>query len=489
LKIPEIQNTVGLGVVNVPSPQMPRAVPGAFGGGIAQATENIGKVEEGIANQMAERQKERYQLDQDQLETQLYLQSDAYKQNLLLNNENEDVIVNGQKVTRPKGILNRQLSQADGSTNDFRSNYEKYNSELLNSVQDPVTKTKLSKRFAVDTLNTQEQVIKHETTQWNKNKENIFNTGIEVAKNNAANSRTPQDLMVQMINAGFNQESLNKLNSVDPDTAALNIKKSNDAVVSASVFGQIAVDKTGDTSRALLEFSKDKITKETYNDLSKKIDSQMKVISKETEDGLYSAFINNTLNIQDIQAASVPVEKGGIGAKAAITLQNKLIKAQDVEIKDITASNEDAKSYVDLVSALISDKVDSFSAKQILVDAVSDGIIDKNETKKLGDIRKNLEAQKWNANSDWFIKPIKWIQSFHKDNNTSDVELAISLRKMLAADDKKEDVWKSANNIVMDARVKINPALSTLPESGQIMVDKYGNKAKVYPDGRIEETK
>ncbi len=45
------------------------------------------------------------------------------------------------------------------------------------------------------------------------------------------------------------------------------------------------------------------------------------------------------------------------------------------------------------------------------------------------------------------------------------------------------------NKVIADQRRKSNPSLNNIPESGRIMMDKYGHKVKYYPDGRYEMLK
>lgn len=52
-----------------------------------------------------------------------------------------------------------------------------------------------------------------------------------------------------------------------------------------------------------------------------------------------------------------------------------------------------------------------------------------------------------------------------------------------------EDPHVVKDQVINEHRVKIKPAIENFPENGKLMVDKNGNKALVYPDGRIEEVK
>ncbi len=52
-----------------------------------------------------------------------------------------------------------------------------------------------------------------------------------------------------------------------------------------------------------------------------------------------------------------------------------------------------------------------------------------------------------------------------------------------------EELEKSSTEILYKERANQNPDITSFGEQGQIMIDAQGNKARVFPDGRIEEIK
>ncbi len=114
------------------------------------------------------------QEERDRVEAETYTKYQLDKQNILLNDDVEEIEVNGQKVQRPVGILSRQLGAAAGATNDYQSKMDAYVRQTLDGVKDPVLRGRLARRFAQDVVTTRENVIKHEVAQDKKNKINTF---------------------------------------------------------------------------------------------------------------------------------------------------------------------------------------------------------------------------------------------------------------------------------------------------------------------------
>ncbi len=61
------------------------------------------------------------------------------------------------------------------------------------------------------------------------------------------------------------------------------------------------------------------------------------------------------------------------------------------------------------------------------------------------------------------------------------------LIKKVQAGIKDEDIVPAAKEIINKNTVENNPQLTGFSEKGQLMIDAFGNKALVFPDGRIEE--
>lgn len=52
---------------------------------------------------------------------------------------------------------------------------------------------------------------------------------------------------------------------------------------------------------------------------------------------------------------------------------------------------------------------------------------------------------------------------------------------------KDEDIPRIAQEIIRNKRIQLKPEISSHPTEGRMMMDAYGHKAMVLPDGSIKE--
>ena len=101
----------------VPTPPLIRPPEQAFGGGVAAATEEMGKTAQGAGQEIFERILEYRQREDEQRVLDLHTQAQTAIQNALLNPELDE-------NQRPKGMLLRQLNQAKGATTVVPTNFD-----------------------------------------------------------------------------------------------------------------------------------------------------------------------------------------------------------------------------------------------------------------------------------------------------------------------------------------------------------------------------
>lgn len=452
IKVPQYQQQVSVSPVSVPTPNIPmpkQPTPPreAFGESVYRANAELGEVGQKIGQAIAKRAEEKYQLEQDQIESDTYLDFQRNKQDRLLSDEMEEI--NG--VERKKGLLNRQLSSASGVTQDYQTWADKTVPEYLNRIQDPNTKAKLSNRLKIDALSTRETVIKHEQAQWRQDKENSFKSEIAMAKDNAFTVRTPEELAIQVNNAVVGQDKMNRLLSLDDTTSQLGLKSAVSDVVDNAVMGALGTDKTGATSRALLNASA-LLDAKTRVDLEKKLDTAMKenatVKIAELDDRIVNDEPLDDI-IVEIMSLNKPIEDGGIGATKARAKLKDISEIQANRLNKLKEGmdREDlADKYIDKVDKLLSGSFDNFQAKQILVDAMVDGL-DSGEVRDL----KKLEGGGIKG-------AVNAVERFFNQNNPSgNVKLADSIKQLLADPNVEQSPEKVAEKVSRQAYNEIYP--------------------------------
>jgi len=72
---------------------------------------------------------------------------------------------------------------------------------------------------------------------------------------------------------------------------------------------------------------------------------------------------------------------------------------------------------------------------------------------------------------------------------TPGVESSVAVKEYLNKLDQQTLPAVAAQEVKVSTALKVNPRISNLPATGKIMIDRFGNKARVFPDGRIEEIK
>lgn len=131
------------------------------------------------------------------------------------------------------------------------------------------------------------------------------------------------------------------------------------------------------------------------------------------------------------------------------------------------------------------------NAIKMALEGGSDGKISRDDLKyliKYASDRGNRLTQKnpiqdtidsaWKTLTDWFS------EKSPKNKNTATAEFI----KTIASDENADPV-KTTQTIINRESVNRNPHVTAIPKEGKIMVDKFGNKARVFPDGSHQEVK
>ena len=176
----------------------------------------------------------------------------------------------------------------------------------------------------------------------------------------------------------------------------------------------------------------------TEYELTKKINAFQKMNVYKLEDALFDKIIEGTATVDDVLSISMPVEEGGIGSKRAKVIVDKIKSQQKSKLKNALAlidgsgiSEKEAITYIDLVDKLLSKDTDNFNAKQLLVDALADGVVDSEEGKNINKIKGLLADVNFNNTRGWWINRLKGLKSLFNKENLSNQELMAEIKFML----------------------------------------------------------
>ena len=231
----------------------------------------------------------------------------------------------------------------------------------------------------------------------------------------------------------------------------------------AGVIEQMLNAHDGYAATKYLKMKKSEISLDDQEKITKMFEKS----SVDLEDKLYSDFLDGTLTMEQVKAASFEKEQGGIGAKKADGLLNKMTQVQKAELRDITKDDEAATNYVDLVDQVVNDKVDNFRAKQVLVDAMADGAVDAKEAQRLHAINKNLNDTKFNSSSGFLNSATKTVKSWFGANNPDNKALASALKELIGSHSSEDPAAiKTAQNLINKANVQLYPELAQTEDGG-----------------------
>ena len=231
----------------------------------------------------------------------------------------------------------------------------------------------------------------------------------------------------------------------------------------AGVIEQMLNAHDGYAATEYLKMKKSEISLDDQEKITKMFEKS----SVDLEDKLYSDFLDGTLTMEQVKAASFEKEQGGIGAKKADGLLNKMTQVQKAELRDITKDDEAATNYVDLVDQVVNDKVDNFRAKQVLVDAMADGAVDAKEAQRLHAINKNLNDTKFNSSSGFLNSATKTVKSWFGANNPDNKALASALKELIGSHSSEDPAAiKTAQNLINKANVQLYPELAQTEDGG-----------------------
>jgi hypothetical protein len=512
MKIPIYEQRVGLDTPRIeapviPEPKNPGAVRAAFGENVARANQGIADVGLKIAGALEKRQEEKYQFEQDQLETNLYNKAVLDKQDRLLSTETEEKVVNGRKVQQVRGLLNRKLGSASGTTDDYQEWSDKYLNDTLASVSDPKTRQKLYNRLDSDFTTTRERVIKHEIDEDRQDKVNTYDTGVKMALESAYTAVNQPELNIQIKNAVIAQDKKDTFLNIDEGTKALNRYDISKKVIEKSVVSRLQTDISGTESQSLLDGYRKILTEEDFNEISdtvikssEKMAIQSQVFQNRAESKNEEEVIK-MLNDENLDVLKLKDFRGKISEKFYRSMKNSL------ESKKSLTVNTEFDTYEGILQSIISRDIPASEIRSNILQANAEGKLSKSDVKNLlfiergggvstveQDYLEELEDKKTKSKktNDNFWGSV-WSSIKDELSGTDSMSLLRIYGKTVkkALDDNFGDdhikVISFANDEIRKQRLVGNPWMLKLPMNGGLLVDRYGNKAMGYPDGTIEE--
>lgn len=335
-RVPVLERRVQAQTGNVPSPATAPLPQAAFGENISEALVRRGAALEGLgtklaaeANRIQERDNEAdalKQLNAAQLEIQ----------NTLMNPETDE---NG----RPKGFLNRQLTQARGATPEFDQAAAQIKQRYMSLPLSAVTRDYMDRQLTAHLTSAREQVVRHEVQQRNDDAKMSLQTNMDQNIAAAGAIADHRDLMPLISSAQEAYATMASRMGVNSDTIEFNKKAYAGLMTKAAVSAYAEKDPM--TAKVMLEGMKDGIT--NYPDLTKMVDGKLLEVKKFAAWNAVQGFRN-----ADGTMDNTKIEKWAMGQKlqadekmAVFTFLRGMSAVEDSNLKERKDQNE--KGFVD----------------------------------------------------------------------------------------------------------------------------------------------
>ena len=185
----------------------------------------------------------------DEQDKEVLKRETAYRQDLqtrLMDTSDETIQVNGQDVTRKKGLLLRQLGQSKGATEDLDSTYQ---TQLREQYLGGLTKYQADKLGpAMDNyyLSVRNNVITHESNQLDEDFKNTTESNLKQKIMDASLIRDDKQLAYAIDDAVRTIEPYNR--KYDEATRAVENEKTAESIAKAAIIS--AIEQTGNYTQA-----------------------------------------------------------------------------------------------------------------------------------------------------------------------------------------------------------------------------------------------
>ncbi len=329
IKVPIYGSRTNRITPTVSIPQELRPPEAAFGGGVAEALQNLGETGQKIAGLMVQRAQER----QKELMVRDNLNKDtAFGQTMMEVQYSDELDDNG----RPKGLLNRKLESAHGISTEFNQTYYKMRKQLLDGVKDPEQQDALSRMLDSRFESIQNRVVNHERQQTDESIKVAHESSQALQENDAAQLRDGPSLINAIGKAVVFNNDYNRFMGYDPDTAKVKNGEAATKIVKSAVLSTFNTNGFLPAQR-LLNDVQDRIPKPAFDDLSKQIEIDAKqttervrfqamVAQDQTESGLIDKYFQGQLTRDEVKQLHFNRQISDSFAKAMMNNLNSVEK-------------------------------------------------------------------------------------------------------------------------------------------------------------------
>ena len=375
MKVPQLDQSVGIDAISAPSIKAPDPVPGQFGEQVNAALINAGEAGSQLSQTLMNHiQKENYwkgqakiATDHENLKTSFsdmisstdpVVKPGKFSNTAPLSPAN-NANAAGSIETQPKGFLNRQGFNATGSTAEFSAQAKPLLDQFIAPYKkDPSLMVQAQRKFSELYASYYDQVSKHEATQYRGAMNNTFSAQT-VSNITATSSATnPESLKagIDLIKQSTTQQFQYK--GADQQEIDNHIANNIGDAVSKSVVNTLTASADLNKAQGLLDTAKDQLTPDRYEKISsmlttgyKRMQDQAHIASvHQTIQGQSSLLVNlaagkaNWMNIDDVTNL---VKSGVVSEKFGKAYNDVLASKGNYQPQE--AKNENVPKFIESI--------------------------------------------------------------------------------------------------------------------------------------------
>lgn len=496
MRVPEYQSQVALVVPEAPGaprlqniemPKPDNSVP-----------EALSKVAETVGQHVLERQQHEQASKAAQLDTDFRVNL----QNKIYNEEVEKINVGGNTVERPAGLLNRQMSDAEGVTQEFDAYHNELKQRYVAAAPTAELGLKLGQEMDGQYVSARGLIIKHEAKQKQKILLNAQVSNLKQQTHDAALINDPVTLFKAINKAKDTQANIHDILGSDPDTVAMKQKDSAGDIVAQATKSLLM--STGDFEKAqkMLDVAKDEIQPDRYDTILKSLVTSADRIKRDNDLIASEKRISNEVNyltnfasgqLVNIDNVMKDAREGNVNERMAVALQNVIstkgrYRPQENSnanypefIRSIYRAKDQEELHQSLINLLQNHSNMSVDKMSILIN----GAMQRSGNLPLS--RKNGDHKPITPEQQAIDSGAMSVLEFGKNSYLSNFETSGLYGDYMSAVKSGKKPKEAMDATINGYRLQKNPKFMNLSEKGQLMIDARGNKAMVFPDGRVEE--
>lgn len=293
MSVPDYEPQVSADVGSIPKPQVPQAVPEAFGENVGEAISGVGKTLESGADELQNHIVERLQQDHEMQVYQGEMTLRTTANNFLFSNDMTTQKVNGVDTQVPQGILNRQGALASGSYQEFVDNYNKASDAYINSFPSASQRRLASYMSQRNFGYYSELASRHEATQYRQNFNDTMNGSIQSDMDLAKNALTVKDVQDSVNSVVPKMQRLNAFNGKDEGDK---LDETKGAVVQSAILGQLQKNQP-DLAYGILNSFKSQLSPKEYERLQGVTDKSVKALDTQNKIQADQSMVGNRVQM------------------------------------------------------------------------------------------------------------------------------------------------------------------------------------------------